>query len=261
MQKLTRFVVVALAPSIAIAETTPTMPAPAATPTFEIEDMRFTSGIEKKMPLDEKTTFSTGDRAWLWLKLKPADDTATITFKWSRNGKEVWTSEPNAVRLGRAWYYKTVDQPGEWKVQILDNHKNLVKETAINVTGDPVFGGTPASHAVATPPTASDDLGVVDLKLATEISDRAPVTPSTRFNKGDKVYTWVKLHVKVPETQMRMRWYLNDAEVYTSHPVTVKQASGWRTWLYKTVDATGDWKVEILDANDKAVHAESFTVN
>ena len=256
-------------------------------PTFEIEEMKFTSGIEKKMPVDEKSTFATGERAWMWLKLKPATDTATVSFKWSWDGKHVWTSDPRAVRLGRTWFYKTVDQPGEWKVQILDNNNTVIQEASITVAGEPVYNKEIAAAPAAAPapetatadtaparaepaaagaepaatPTESENIGVVDLKLATEIKDRNPVAPSTTFAKGDKVFTWVKLHVKVPETQVKLRWYLNDAAIYTSDPVTVKQAAGWRTWLYKTVDTAGNWKVEVLDNEDKAVHAESFTVN
>jgi len=267
MKRLALLISILVFPAFAFAQTAAT---------FEVQEMKFTSGVENRMPVDDKTTFATGDRAWIWLKLKPANDTATISFKWSWDGKDVWTMDPKAVKLGRTWFYKTVDQPGEWKVTVLDNNGTVVKEATITVTGEPVYKKAAAATAApAAAPAApagtgakpaaavaeSDNVGVVELKLATEIKDRNPVAPSTTFTKGDKVYTWAKLHVKVPETQVKFRWYLNDSAVYTSDPVTVKQAAGWRTWLYKTVDTAGSWKVEVLDTDDKAVHAESFTVN
>ena len=61
-------------------------------------------------------------------------------------------------------------------------------------------------------------------------------------------------------TSVKFKWFKGDALIYTSDAVTVKQSPGWRTWLYKTVDTAGDWKVQVVDADDKAVHELAFSV-
>lgn len=112
--------------------------------------------------------------------------------------------------------------------------------------------------------TASEDsehVSVVELKLAKKISDRNPVDPGSEFSKGSKVYAWVKLNVTDSETQIKFQWFLDNSVVFTSDPVTVKQAPGWRSWRFKTVDATGTWKVAVLDVDDKVIHSQEFTVN
>jgi hypothetical protein len=238
--------------------------------TFQVIDAKLTSGVENKAAVDDKTTFTTGEKAWVWLNLKPASDTATIAMRWSWNGNPVWTMEAKPVKLGRTWYYKTIDQPGEWKVDILDNADTVLKTLTLTATGEPLYpaatGAAPAAAAPGTGAAPATDvgesahLGVVELKLAEDVKDRQPVNPGTTFTTGAKVYTWVSLKVKEPETQVKYRYYLNDAAVYTSNPQTVKQADAWKTWAYKTVDRAGSWKVEILDADDKAVFAQTFTV-
>ena len=107
--------------------------------------------------------------------------------------------------------------------------------------------------------TESAHLAVVELKLAEDIKDREAVNPGTSFANGAKVYAWVKLNVKEAETQFKLRWSSGDL-TYTSEPVTVKESPGYRSWRYKTAEAPGEWKVEVLDADDKVVHSETFTV-
>jgi outer membrane biosynthesis protein TonB len=101
---------------------------------------------------------------------------------------------------------------------------------------------------------------VVDLKLAASVKDRAPVDPADTFASGTRTCTWVKLKVKEPETTIKLRYLLNDKPAWTSKPLTVKKSPSWRTWLYRKFKRAGDWKVEVLDANDQTVHTASFTV-
>ena len=104
-------------------------------------------------------------------------------------------------------------------------------------------------------------VSVVELQLAEKVSERNPVDPAIEFSKGTKVYAWVKLNVTDSETQIKFQWFLDDAVVFTSDPLTVKRSTGWRSWRYKTVDATGTWKVSVIDVDDKVIHSQEFTVN
>jgi hypothetical protein len=271
--------------------------AEAAEASFEVLAAKLTSGVQEKEPVDEKTSFTTGERGYLWLKIQPKRGEAMLRLRWSRNGEPVWTMEPVPARLGRLWYYKTFDLPGEWKVEVLDDGDKVVYAATLSVTGEapkPVAtDDEPAAVAAARPAkaegesaqakpaqpaakpagaegesarpvevAASAHLEVVDLKLAKDIDakSREPLEPSSTFAVGSKVYAFVKLLVKDPETSVRFKWYQGDALVYTSQPQSIKQSPEWRTWAYKTADKSGLWKVQIVDAEDKPVQSEEFSV-
>ncbi|MEE8409809.1 MAG: DUF2914 domain-containing protein [Myxococcota bacterium] len=257
MKTIALVLVAALAlPALAAAEE-------AVSGTFDIVDVKVCSAIMDRECTTEQSTFNTGDKAWVWLKLRPKDETATMSMKWTWDGKDVWTMDPTPVRHGRTWYYKTFDQPGEWKVEILDNNNTSLHTATMTVAGEPIdkMAEAPAAEGEeAGDVVESAHVAVIDLKLAEEIKDREPVSPGTTFTTGAKVYTWVKLHVKEAETSVKLKWYRGDALVYTSDAVNVKQSPGWRTWLYKTVDTAGAWKVEVVDADDMAIHRQEFSV-
>jgi len=230
------------------------------TATFEILDAKVTSAIADKEAADTKTTFTTGEKAYIWMKVKPSAEGATLAIKYSLDGAAVWAMDPVPARLGRLWYYKTIHAPGAWKAEIVDGADKVIKELTWTATGD-VVAPKGADTAAASETGTSTHFAVVDLKLATEIKDREPVAPTTTFAAKSKVFAWLKLEVKDPETQVKLRWSQGEKAVYTSDPVTVKQAPGWRTWLYKTVDIAGAWKVDVLDTEDKVVHSTQFNVN
>ncbi len=238
----------------------------AAGASFKVLDAKICSGVQDKEAVDEKTTFNTGEKAWLWMKVRPAGET-TMQIRWSLDGKTVYAMDPVPARLGRLWYYKTLHKPGEWQVDVLDASQKVVhseKFTAVGEAGEKTAVAPPsrtAATGTAATTEESDHVEVVELKLAEGVENRDPVRAGTSFAKGGRVYTWMRLKVKDPETTIKLRWSLNDKVVSTSEPVTVKESPAWRTWLYKTMYNSGDWKVEVLDAEDKPVYAENFTVN
>lgn len=239
-----------------------TRKAPESGAKLEVLAAKICASIDNKECTAEQETFHTGDKAWLWLKLRPKDESTTLSLKWSRNGEHVWSMDPTPARLGRTWYYKTLDQPGEWQVELLDNDQTVLHTAKMTVSGEPVDEARTSPGGEATNPATgtSDHVEVIDLKLAETIEDREPVGPTTTFAAGSKVYTWVKLNVKAPETAVKFKWYKGDALVYTSNAISVKHSPAWRTWLSKTVDETGAWKVEVVDADDKAIRRAQFTV-
>jgi hypothetical protein len=179
------------------------------------------------------------------------------------------------VRLGRTWYNKTLNRPGSWKVEVLDPSDEVLHTATLTVEGEasaeaaaPKEAEEPAAapaaaaaaEEAAEEPAESDHVEVVELKLAKSLENREPVDEGTSFETGGRVYTWVKLKVKEDETTIKMRWSVDDKPIFTSEAITVKRSPSWRTWLTKTLTRAGDWKVEILDADDKPVHAANFTV-
>src|SRR5690242_5786064 len=101
--------------------------------TFEVVDSKITSAVNEKEAVDSKDSFATGEKAWLWMKLKPTGE-PTLRIRWSVNGTPVWTMDAVPVKLGRTWYNKTLDVPGTWKAEILDPTDAVVKEHSFTVT-------------------------------------------------------------------------------------------------------------------------------
>ena len=100
---------------------------------FELLEAKLTSGIESGQPKDEATAFGSGDRAWLWMKTKVTGD-ANLRLRWTWAADQSWTMEPQRVRNGRMWYYKTLHTPGNWKVEVLAANDQVVKEMSFTVT-------------------------------------------------------------------------------------------------------------------------------
>ena len=139
---------------------------------------------------------------------------------------------------------------------MLDPNDEVLHSATLTVEGE----ASAAAEEATEEPAGSELVEVVELKLAKGVENREPVDEGTTFEAGGQVYTWVKLRVKEDETTIKMRWYIDDRPVYTSEPITVRRSSNWRTWLTKTLNRAGDWKIEVLDAADKPVHATDFTV-
>ncbi len=258
----------------------PEKPEVEASATFEVLDAKICSSIEGKEPADQKDKFQAGEKAILWLKLRPKGE-ASMRLRWYVDDREVWTMDAVPVRLGRTWYNKTLNRPGSWKVEVLDPNDEVLHTASLTVEGEaaaataaPKKTEEPAAAPAVTATAAAEETGeepgeepaesdyveVVELKLAKGLENREPVEEGTSFEAGGQVYTWVKLKVKEDETTIKMRWSIDDKPIYTSEALTVKRSPGWRTWLTKTLNRAGNWKVEILDADDKPVHAASFTV-
>jgi hypothetical protein len=303
---------------------------------FEVLESRVTTAVKDKQPVDTATTFSTGDHAYLWLKLAP-EGSPQMRVRWSLDGDQVWISEPSTVQLGRTWMYKTIHAPGSWTAEVLDEQGEVKATATFTATGEataaaasapvaaaaspapassptPAPSATPASAAEPAPPSGTADMiatrtadgqirfepkpgteapapapapaassaptpapspavasaaesdgapspvSVVELKLTLRVEDRQPVSPGTNFAAGDRVYAWVKLRVEPDEAWIRVRWSRGGEVISTSDTVTVRHASGWRTWMSTEVDA-GSWKVEILGEDDRVLDTASFTVN
>lgn len=81
---------------------------------------------------EETSTFSVGDRVYLWLRVTgAAGDSITVT----------WTHEEHSyqVKLGiggspwRTWAYKTAAYPGSWSVSVTDSEGHVLKEMNFTV--------------------------------------------------------------------------------------------------------------------------------
>jgi hypothetical protein len=74
--------------------------------------------VERKIT-DETTTFATGEKAYLWMKVEGASG-ETLTVTWKVNDQ----SYPATLDIGgspwRTWASKTLHIAGEWTVTVTD---------------------------------------------------------------------------------------------------------------------------------------------
>jgi len=105
------------------------------------------------------------------------------------------------------------------------------------------------------------ELSIEKAVIAKGVDKLEPVEPGESFSKDvGKVYCVVKVVGAKAETEIKFIWLLGDKNLGTvSVPV---KSSPWRTFSYKTIEPsmTGDWKVEIRDADDIFLTAVSFKI-
>lgn len=81
---------------------------------------------------DETTTFSPGDKAFLWLKVEDAVGDA-LTVTWKINDQ----AYPATLTIGgtpwRTWSNKTLHIAGEWTVTVTDAAGAILSETRLTV--------------------------------------------------------------------------------------------------------------------------------
>jgi len=110
-------------------------------------------------------------------------------------------------------------------------------------------------------PQAQSGLSVETAVICKDVVNREPVEPGDKFSKDvGSLACFSKITGATQETEIKHLWFHND-QLLDTITLSVK-ASPWRTWSRKTIpaDMTGDWKVEIKDANDNLLTTLSFTI-
>ena len=72
---------------------------------FTVSDVKLTSGVENKEAVDQKSTFATRERVYLWMKTTPTGDTQ-LRLRWSLNGAPVLlpTDHTQVRRSLNSWF-------------------------------------------------------------------------------------------------------------------------------------------------------------
>ena len=97
---------------------------------------------------------------------------------------------------------------------------------------------------------------VVELKLGTAVQDREIVGADSIFNMGEKVYAWMRV-THASGDSVTVTWKHADM----THSTTIYIGSNsWRTWVYKTMTASGEWTVSVSTQSGKLLKALTFTV-
>ncbi len=108
---------------------------------------------------------------------------------------------------------------------------------------------------------AQGDLSVTESAIARDVVDRMPVDADSTFSAGvGRLYCLTRINGADGETTVHHVWFHGDEE---RADIELRiGASAWRTWSNKAIMAewTGDWRVEVRDADGNVLETIRFTV-
>ena len=117
-----------------------------------------------------------------------------------------------------------------------------------------------AQAPVAAPASnpASPSFSVDSIAIAANVESRMPVGAGSEFPWDiGRVFCWVRISSSHAPVPLKFVWYKND-EMVLEWPYSLISESG-RVWGMKAV-ATGNWKVEIVDAEKNIVKTVNFKI-
>ncbi len=97
-----------------------------------------------------------------------------------------------------------------------------------------------------------------DAQMCTGVKSLQPVNSTSSFSAGQRAYCWIKLSDAIIGSSIKVEWYCNDALQHTS-TLSTKYAS-MRTYTYKTVSTSGNWRADIKTKNGKLLKSLTFFV-
>ena len=109
--------------------------------------------------------------------------------------------------------------------------------------------------------TSGSELKLEETVICRDVVDRAPIGRGSVFHTDtERLYCFTKVVGAKIDTTIVHHWYLN-GKLKASITLPVKSAS-WRTWSSKDITSsdTGDWMVEVLTADGKAIESILFLV-
>ncbi len=117
--------------------------------------------------------------------------------------------------------------------------------------------------ALLTPQTlwAQAELTVTESAISRDVVDRMPVGADTTFTSDvGRLYCWTRITGAEGETTVHHVWIHGDEE--RADLELRVGASPWRTWSNKAIvpEWTGDWRVEVRDADGNELETIRFTV-
>ncbi len=119
--------------------------------------------------------------------------------------------------------------------------------------------GLPLVVDAETPP---ETLEITRMEICTSIANKEPQGSAVKFNAGEvsRLYCFTEIVGAKEPTYITHTWYYNDKQI-----VSIKLAvetRRWRNWSNKTFLPVykGNWKVEVTDADGKALKSAEFVL-
>ncbi len=101
----------------------------AAEPTAEVKAAK---GVENKQPVDEGTSFTAGEKVWVWSRVTGADG-QTIKHVWKRDGKDEWTANLKIKSAKYTTHSRRNVRAGEYTVEVQAEDGSKIGEVSFSV--------------------------------------------------------------------------------------------------------------------------------
>ncbi len=101
---------------------------------FSVDSIAFARGIESRVPMNVASEFpSDVGKVSCWTRISSSQASVDVKYMWYKDGEMVldW-SMTLKTGSGRCWSTKSVST-GKWKVEIVDDAKNVVKTASFEV--------------------------------------------------------------------------------------------------------------------------------
>ena len=111
-------------------------------------------------------------------------------------------------------------------------------------------------------PASAFALEVAEGAITSQISDRNPVDSLTSYSADvGKLYCFTRIVGAESDSQVTHVWYRGDEEM--ARVDLAVRSNNWRTWSSKALlpEWTGEWRVDVLDAEGTVIRTLAFTLN
>ncbi|MDO9513285.1 MAG: DUF2914 domain-containing protein [Elusimicrobiota bacterium] len=135
--------------------------------------------------------------------------------------------------------------------KILEKNSLLEKQSVAKST----FNAIPSANIKAIPKVSAE------LMIARAISDHQAVDAGTDFNKDIGIlHCWSLIRTDNIPITIKHIWYFENKKI-SEIPLTVKSKS-YRTFSSKKIppDWTGQWRVDVVDDNNRIIQTAKFSV-
>ena len=108
-----------------------------------------------------------------------------------------------------------------------------------------------------------NSLDVKEIIICRGVYKRNPIKPGFEFtNNVDSLFCYTKISNSGPKKEIKHLWYFKDKKI-TTVVYNIKTAYNYRSWSRKTIlpSQTGQWRVEIVDENDKLLASRDFSIS
>ena len=104
------------------------------------------------------------------------------------------------------------------------------------------------------------DLTVKRIVICEDVKDREPVAVDSVFTGVERLCCYTEIKGAEESTHVQHVWYRGEKEM-ARIKLNVR-AARWRTYSAKKIlsEWTGDWRVEVIDAQDRRISRISFQV-
>ena len=131
----------------------------------------------------------------------------------------------------------------------------------------PVISEESNSASESDTVTANNIFTLERFTTCKQVQDREPVGITSEFSLNDnsldenKVYAYLEATGIIDDTSVTFAW-LFEGEETSRYTVDIDRGVRWRTYAYKTINATqkGQWEVKLLNNAGSSISTRKFTV-